>query len=394
MEQMTTKIPNGRKRILFVVTKSVLGGAQRYVYDLAVSLPRDTYDVAVAYGGTGVAGSDPGILQDMLIGAGVRTIHIPLLGRDIHATSDKATYEALCSLFATEKPDIVHLNSPKAGGLGALAAHKAGVKKIIYTAHGWAFTERISPLARIARFFISYATILLCDHVICVSKSDYRAVAWLPFVKQRLHIIHNGIRHIPCLSRDEARMTLFSEEEIKRHVDDLWIVSVAELTPNKNLFRAIEAVRIANQDATATPLFYSIIGEGEQRAALEQYIQSNHDSHSIRLLGFIPESRHYLAGFDGVLFPSIKEGLPYAVLEAGMEGLPIVASKTGGIPDIIEHGETGFLIENPRSPLDIATQLSRLRDSGLREYLGTALQSRIESNFSFEEMRNKTIALY
>lgn len=394
MEQTKAVTPISRTRVLYVVTKSVLGGAQRYVYDLACSLPRDAFDVTVAFGGTGVAGSPPGILEDMLTGAGVRTIHVPLLGRDISTVSDKAAYNALRELFLTEKPDIVHLNSPKAGGLGALAARAAHVPKIIYTAHGWAFSERISPLSRIVRFIISYLTILLCDTVICVSESDRRAVAWLPFVGERLQVIHNGIRIMSGLTREEARATLFSEAEATQHAHDLWIVSVAELTPNKNLFRAIEAVRIANQDTTSTPIFYTIIGQGEQREKLEHFIAKNALTDTVRLLGFVAESRRYLAGFDGVLLASLKEGLPYAILEAGMSGLPVVASNTGGIPDIIEDSETGLLIEDPRSPKEIATQLSRLRDKGQRERFGGALQARVESEFSFEEMRKKTIALY
>lgn len=394
MEQTTITNPIPRTRVLYVVTKSNLGGAQRYVYDLACSLPRDTFDVAVAYGGTGVAGSPPGILEDMLVGAGVRTIHVPELGRDISTVSDKAAYEALRALFLAEKPDIVHLNSPKAGGLGALAAHAAHIPKIIYTAHGWAFSERISPLSRMMRFIISYVTILLCDRVICVSESDRRSVAWLPFIGDRLQVIHNGIRAMPGLTSEEARTTLFSEEELQKHAHDLWVVSVAELTPNKNLFRAIQAVKIANADTTSIPIFYSVIGQGEQMAKLEDYITKNALTNSVRLLGFVAESRRYLAGFDGVLFASLKEGLPYAILEAGMSGLPVVASNTGGIPDIIEHSETGLLIDDPRSPNEIATQLSRLRDSDMRQRFGSALRTRVELEFSFEEMRKKTIALY
>ena len=385
---------SSRTRILFVVTKSVLGGAQRYVYDLATSLPRDTYDVAVAFGGTGLPGSAPGILNDMLVGAGVRTIYIPQLGRDLNASSDKAAYQALRTLFEKERPDIVHLNSSKVGGLGALAARRAHVKKIIYTAHGWAFTEHVSPLARLIRLLLSYATILLSDTVICVSKSDRLAAAWLPFAEGRLRVIHNGIRGMASLTREGARVTLFSPQEIERHANDLWVVSVAELTPNKNLFRSADAIALSNSDAKATPIFYTIIGMGEQHEALQEYLKKKGLAGSVHLAGFVPESRRYLAGFDGVLFASIKEGLPYAILEAGLAELPVVASRTGGIPEIIVHSETGLLIENPRSAQEIATQLSRLRDASTRARLKSGLRKRIESEFSFEEMRNETFALY
>lgn len=394
MEQTTPSGIIPRKRILFLVTKSVLGGAQRYVYDLACSLPRDTYDVVVAFGGTGVPGSEPGILNDMLIGAGVRTIFVPELGRDVNRTKDSAAYRALQELFEKEKPDIVHLNSPKAGGLGALAARRSGVPRIIYTAHGWAFSEHVSFPARMLRFLFSYLTVLLADRVICVSDSDREKMAWAPLARSKLTVIHNGIRAVSDLTREEARDTLFSKQEIRAHEHDLWVVSVAEHTPNKNLFAAIDAIQKANKNTAAPKIFYSIIGDGEQTEKLQTFIADRKLTESVRLLGFVAESRRYLPGFDAMLMPSIKEGLPYAILEAGMAGLPVAASYTGGIPDIITHNETGILIINPTSSDEIAVAVARFRDLDLRKRLGDALKKQVESNFSFEQMRNDTFSLY
>jgi glycosyltransferase involved in cell wall biosynthesis len=394
MEQTTLNGIVPRRRILFMVTKSVLGGAQRYVYDLACSLPRDSYDVAVAFGGTGIPGSEPGILNDMLIGAGVRTIFVPELGRDLDRTNDTAAYRALRALFEREQPDIVHLNSPKAGGLGALAARLSGVPRIIYTAHGWAFSEHISFPGRVLRFLLSYMTILLADRVICVSNSDREKIAWIPFIRSKLIVIHNGIRAMSDLTRIEARDTLLSKEETALHELDLWLVSIAEHTKNKNLFSAIEAVQKANKDSAAQKIFYCIIGDGEQREKLQRFIEERKLTDSVRLLGFVAESRRYLPGFDAMLMPSIKEGLPYAILEAGMAELPVAASYTGGIPDIITHNETGILIINPKSSDEIATAIGRLRDPVLRSRFGEALKKHVESAFSFEQMRNDTFALY
>ncbi len=103
-----------KKKIIFVITKSNWGGAGRYVFDLATTLTSD-YDVAVALGGTG-------LLVDKLRKENIRTIPIPSLGRDIHVRADSSAFFELLAIFKKEKPDVVHLNSSKAGGLGALAA--------------------------------------------------------------------------------------------------------------------------------------------------------------------------------------------------------------------------------------------------------------------------------
>lgn len=125
---------------MFVVTKSNFGGAQRYVFDLATNLPTNGYDVLVATGsaqGSESAGSLIGMLQH----AGIRTVFLPHMARDISPLRDWRTFLSLWKLMRDEKPDVVHLNSSKAGILGALTARLAGVRRIIFTAHGWAFWE-------------------------------------------------------------------------------------------------------------------------------------------------------------------------------------------------------------------------------------------------------------
>src|SRR6185369_2032810 len=104
--------------------------------DLATHLT-DEYEVTVALGGNG-------ILKRKLEEAGIRTIAVSSLGRDIDTKNDTSAFSELLSIFKKEKPDIVHLNSSKAGGLGALAARLSGVPRVFYTAHGWAYNEPVS----------------------------------------------------------------------------------------------------------------------------------------------------------------------------------------------------------------------------------------------------------
>ena len=169
-----------KKRLLFLITKSNWGGAQRYVYDIATDLPSDHFQVTVAFGGHGM-------LADRLEQAGVRTVALPYSERDISLWREIALGFSLWSLFRRERPDIAHLNSSKIGGTGALAARLAGIPKIVFTAHGWAFEEDRSLVSKKIRYFLSWFTSLLATDVIVITS---RAKIFHP---AKTHFIPMGI---------------------------------------------------------------------------------------------------------------------------------------------------------------------------------------------------------
>ena len=314
MNQGDTITAEKRTKILFVITKSNLGGAQKYVFDIATHLPRSKFDVAVVLGGDGTTGK-PGALSEKLQEAQIRIIFLESLARDVHVY-DLHAYRDLTEIFKKEQPDIVHLNSSKAGGLGALAAKMAGVPRIIFTAHGWAFYEPRNPLSRALIWFASVATIMLCHRVICVSEYDRRALAWL--FGKKLVTIHNAVTtDVSILSRDEARHTLLPRGG---HSSDIWIGSIAELNKNKNITRALTAIREAR--VKTAPLFYIIIGDGEEREALKTHTHSLGIESYVHFAGHVDNAASFVRAFDALLIPSLKEGLPYVILEAQRAGIP------------------------------------------------------------------------
>lgn len=388
-----TQAPLKKRTVLYVVTKSNFGGAQRYVHDLATSLPRDRFEPIVAFGGTGAAHSQPGALAHMLAEAGVRTVLVPELGRDISVLRDWQSFLALWRLLRRERPDVVHLNSSKAGGLGALAARLCGVPRIIFTAHGWYFWERRSAPVRAITYFLSYLTVLLSHVTICISDFDSRALSSLPFSRTRIRVIRNGMAHIDFLSRAASRNALFSTEEQQTHRDDLWVLSTGELTTNKNYFVALDTIARHNTSAPQK-IYYTIIGEGEQRHEIEQYIADTVSGNVVKLLGFVPDARRYYRGFDALFLPSRKEGVPYVLLEAGLADLPVLASDVGGIPEVIRSGESGILCA-PDDTDAFAQALTRLADDAvLRTRLGSALHGNILHEYDTERMLAQTTALY
>lgn len=390
---MNQETATPRKKVLFIITKSNFGGAQRYIYDLATTLPKDRFEVTVAFGGTGAAGSTPGALSAMLSEAGVRTILIPELSRDVKAGTDLSALRALIKLFRKERPDVVHLNSSKVGGLGGLAARIARVPRIIFTAHGWPFWEERFILVRALIFLASYATVLLSHRTICISDYDSRAMGRLPFSGRKICVIRNGLSSVEFFARDEARDKLFSSEEVAAHLDDIWVLTNAELHPNKNLFVALDTIAAFNTSHKSR-IFYCIMSDGELKDRIKKYITEHHLDTQVKLLGFVPNGRTYMRAFDIFFLPSKKEGVPYVILEAGAAELPVVASNVGGIPEVVTDGESGYL-RAPDDILGFTETLGTLAgDPSLREKMGKALEGKIASDFSLASMIKKTIEQY
>jgi glycosyltransferase involved in cell wall biosynthesis len=371
-----------KKKILFVITKSNFGGAQRYVYDLATSVPQDEYEPVVALGGTGA-------LKVKLDERGIRTISIERMERDIKLLADIGAFFELIRILFREKPAIVHLNSSKAGALGALAARIAGAPRIVFTAHGWAFTEGRGVFARFAILYIQWMTVMLTHVTIAVSHA-VRDTMTIHVPLSKLVVIHNGISTPAHKDRTSARKELI-DRGFAQNTDALWVATIAELHPNKGLDYAISAIEQVN---ALQPIAYAILGEGEDRDQLMTLIQNKSLGNKVFLLGFTPSAATLLKAFDIFLLPSLKEGLPYVALEAGSAGLPVVASHVDGLPEIIESGVSGILVE-PRNIEELADAITDLADSPhKRTQYGLALRDKILKSFSKERMVRETVEVY
>lgn len=375
-----------RTKVLFLITKSNWGGAQRYVFDLATNVPKEQFDVAVAAGGRG-------ILLTRLESAGIRTISIRHLERDVTFFSDIRAFVNIARIISREKPDVLHLNSSKIGALGALIGRIYGVKTIIFTAHGWAFAEDRNALSKILIKAINWFTILLAHHSIAISARMKKEMASFPGVDSKVVVIHNGLQAFKLLSRDAANLAFMSiMNGLAERMNTSRIGTIAELHPIKGLSYAVEAIAKLRDRGIAVT--FIIIGEGEERARLEHKIKELRLENSVSLLGFLPDAERYLKAFDIFVMSSLYEGLNFSVLEAGLAELPVVASNVGGMPEIIEDNVSGTLVP-ARDSSALADALKKLIDSPSdRAELGAQLAERVRRDFSLDEMIRRTIALY
>jgi len=369
-----------RRKILYMITKGNFGGAQRYVFDLASNLPSDKFDVVVAFG-------EGETLAEKLKDRNVRTIGIPSLRRDINLGKEILAFFQIIKIIKDEKPDILHLNSSKIGGLGALAGRITGVKKIIFTGHGWAFNEERGGLSKIIITILHWVTILLCHKTITVSKKLEAQIGKFPFVKNKIIQIYNGIEEIKFLGKEEARRRIAPNIKFP-----FWIGTISELHKNKGLDFMIEAFSKICAEFPNT--VFVVIGEGEERENIQKLIKKHNLENRVFLLGFIKNAAQYIKMFDIFSLTSRTEAFPYAPLEAGMARLPVIASWAGGIPEMISNTENGLLVRVGETS-ELSLSLSRLiLDNKLRENLGENLSQTVRKMFSFTKMIENTKVLY
>jgi glycosyltransferase involved in cell wall biosynthesis len=381
-----------RKKILFVVTKSVWGGAQRYVFDIATHLPEELFAIAVAAGGKGP-------LFDMLKNAGIRILPVRGLARDINMAKEILSFFSLLAIFLREKPDIIHLNSSKTSVLGAVVAffYKLATLNFsvltVSTAHGWAFEEKRSAASRAILLLTSAIGALFQNKVILISKADLQSARRF-IQKKKLVFIPHGLIPQKRLPKDEARRLI---EGIIGHPFDnatILIGTIAELTPNKGIGILINAAaEIAGRKKNLNCRFL-IIGDGQEREKLAEVIRRKGLEGIVFLTGFLPDAPRFLSGFDIFVLPSLKEGLPYAVMEAMNAGIPVIATNVGGIPDLIQNNKNGVLVA-PENHLPLANAVARLvHNHREREKLSRAGQETIEKYHRFRDMMESTIDVY
>lgn len=378
-----------KKKIIFVITKGNFGGAQRYVLDLASHLSPERFDVAVAIG-EGTA------LKEKLTACGVRVIPLGLV-RDVSFFADIKAFISLFSLFRRERPDIVHLNSSKASALGSFAFRcfqflnfltaKSYKLKAVFTVHGFAFYENRPWLARATIKCVSWFTILLSHVTIVLNDRDKEATRVWPWTGRKIRKIKLGMETGPSFGKQEALLKL-KTAGMSLGTGPL-IGTIAELHANKGLSYLIGALTLLPADVSLC-----VIGNGEEKENLERLARERSVASRVFFAGFLDGASRYLRAFDLFALPSLKEGTPYVLLEAGSQGLPVVASDVGGIGEVIVNKQTGLLVP-PRNPALLA--------EGIRQYLShpedalrhaSALAKKIKTEFSLGRMLNETTKLY
>lgn len=355
-------------KILYVITRAERGGAQVHVLNLIANLPSGVSAV--------IATGEKGFLCDELARLNVPVRLIPELTRPIHPFQDFRALLSIARLIRSEKPNIIHAHTSKAGLLARFAAWLT-FTPAVFTAHAWSFVDGAPRRQRWISIPLERLAAAGTGKIITVSDANTAIAQRKRIARSRTLVrIWNGVPDVPETATPGAR-------------PGLTLITVARFAPPKDHLLLLEALSRVQGDWRLL-----LVGDGPTRAQVEQAALTLGLRDRIEFLGNRSNIEELLADADIFILPSKWEGLPLSILEAMRAGLPVIATDTGGVAEAVTDGVTGYLTP----PGDVAMLRNRIeqliRSRHLLSSMGAAGRSRYEQDFRIETMVQKTLAVY
>jgi glycosyltransferase involved in cell wall biosynthesis len=351
-------------RLLVVVNSLEVGGAERLIAD-QLRLGRDRWDAAVA-------------CLDSLgpLGEELRALGIPVTVLGACCRLDVRAVFRLRRLMRDWRPDVVHLHLPRSAVIGRLAG--LGLPhRLVATEHNtW-------DMYRWESRYLNAATIRLTDGVAAVSRAvadSIRARLGPRALNGRLVVIPNGV------DVETIRKTALPRAEARRQLglgqSGLVVGNVANLFPRKGHSFLLEAAAVVARDVPEAR--FVIIGTGDQDEALRLAAERAGLADRVVFAGRRREAYRLMPAFDVFALPSLFEGMPIALLEAMSLAVPAVATRVGGVPEVVRDGRTGLLVPPGDAPALAAALTRLLKDSGLRAAFAEEARQTVQACYSMD----------
>ena len=357
-------------RILRVIARLNIGGPARHVILLSARIDPARYSTLLL---TGQEAPSEGNMNSLAKSVEVEPRVVAGLGREISLWRDLLAWFRLYRLCLHYRPHI-HTHTANAGVLGRLAARAARVPIIVHTYHGHVFQGYFSPLK--SRLFLAIERWL--------GRSTHRLIAVSEAVRQdllrlgigtpeRLVVIPLGLNLDPFLRCEDLRGQL--RTELGLQPDTLLVGSVARLVPIKAhdvFLKAAAKVCVRFPQSR-----FLLVGDGERLAELQLLVERLGLREQVIFLGWRQDLDRVLADLDLVVLTSRNEGSPVCLIEAMAAARPVVATRVGGVGDVVDDGITGSLVaaDKPEDVADAIVEL--LGDEKRRRAMGEAARERV-----------------
>lgn len=354
-------------KIVRIIARLNIGGPAVNVSILSSSLNRDIFQTTVIYGS--LAEGEAG-LEHILRSEGVRMELVPELGREINPIDDLKALWKIYNILRKEKPDIVHTHTAKAGTLGRIAAILAGTKVKVHTFHGNVFRHYFGRLRTKAFVLIERFLGLFTTKVITVSARQKSELT------KEFRIIPDDKCYVVPLGVDIFRLTkdVTDVGMLRRQIgagEDAFLVGMlGRIVPVKNHRMLLEAALRVKNKRSDINVRYVIVGRGELERELKNMVVSMGLDKVFNFLGWREDLGNIYAGLDVVALTSMNEGTPLALIEAMAMGKAIIATDVGGVPDIIDDGNSGILVRRDDAEDFAGKLIGLLDDKVLRDKLG------------------------
>ena len=369
--------------LLQIITKLELGGAQLSTLDLIKGLDSDIYNTYLISGTEGI------LVEDALAIPKLKVCLIPYLRRQINIFLDIRALLSIYSFIKSNKIDIVHTHSSKAGILGRCAAKLAGAKLIVHTVHGWGFHNYQNSLRRIFYIILERIVANFTDRIIAVTEYDIaKGLQNRIGNKDKYRLIRYGIRKdkFNTGSNGSFRAKLGLDK------DDFLVGMVACFKQQKSPQDFILAAK--NVAELVPRAKFIMVGDGDLKGRASELIKQLSLEDKFLLLGWQRDIPQIMPCLDILVLTSLWEGLPIVFLEAMACAKPIVAHDISGNREIVKDDINGFLVK-PKDHWALADRIIRLyKDRGLLRQMGIKGRAVLDDNFDFEHMLALTSEIY
>jgi len=365
--------------VCFVVNNLNVGGLEKVVLNLINHIDRDQFDLSLVC----VDGHGREFKQVALDDDACLVLDKSQSRRTPLGTFDPMTLWRMNTFFTKRNVDVVHAHNMGPLVYGGLSAH-LGLRRptVVYTEHNQFYSA--SKKARCKFTFY----IRLADHVVAVSHDLRRTLAHRVHPGGPIRVIHNGIDGSRFALADGAAVR--AELGVRSH--EILIGTGVVLSEQKGLEYMLDAARLViDKEPRAR---FVLAGDGPLRERLQRKAFEYSLGDRFLFLGYRSDMQRLVSAFDVYALSSLWEGLPLALLEALAMGKPIVATRVGGNPEIVEDGVHGWIVP-PRDPEALADALLKTcRDDAFRKSVRSVNRARFEQDFSLQSMVRAHEKLY
>lgn len=352
----------------------MLGGASVHLLDLAAGAQAKGHDVVIGVG----AETETGVLFDRAASMGIKCKGLKNLVREINVVKDFLCFFELRNFFKLTNPDIVHVHSSKAGVIGRLAAKSLSIP-VVFTAHGWAFTEGVSAKRQSFYRWIETQLSKISNKIITVSEYDRQLAISQKVAREKTLVkIHNGVPEV-------------TSRAVRRSSDAVVnIIMVARFERPKNQSAVLQALA----DIEFQNWHLELVGDGPELAKCVLLAEHLSIANKVTFSGACSDVDLRLANADIFVLISDWEGLPLTILEAMRSGLPVIASDVGGVSESIDDHATGILVSRDYKIALRNAFVQLVQSPGERETMGVKAREKFEREFTFDLMLRKTLGVY
>ncbi len=331
-----------KTKVIHLITKLELGGAQRNTIFTCENLNRDKFEVYLMSGPGGILNPDTAKMKSSSDDVEERFLLIKDLKREINPVRDLKAYRFLKNEFKRLKPGIVHTHSSKAGIIGRIAAKRAGVPVVIHSVHGFSFSPYQSFLKRSIYRMIEKFVSGFTDHFVFVSEGDIDSAKKLKLMKKAsFSLIRSGFDFNKFKDQESDPAT--EREKYNICKDDFVCGVIAPFKAQKGLHDLIKiASYVLEKDRNV--LFF-IAGDGGLRSVIESELENAGILDRFRMPGFIHDIETVIPFFDIGVSTALWEGLPQSLVQLRLMKKAVVVTDIPGNNEIIENNVNGYTVK-------------------------------------------------